>query len=258
MDIDGDVARWLLDFLTRQPIEDRTMNALLRALPIPADDLNLQKLLLLRKLSSDASRRSITESTLEMLEQLEEIEFRRGNEASDVMKRAYCLAAVEFTLRPPANGEGGDNKRSYHIFEMVKRVWWGRIGRMERVLGESGLGSQLLRGWGEDIEAAVVDDNAFKRVLQKFEGVRAVDAVKEYLREERERMGPSFIELVSESAQREDGLQKLMRDHGIDPVAEVEMHSPLVDQAPNGSSVGKGAWNLSVSSSFVFLMVHNL
>lgn len=241
MDIDVDVARWLLDFLTRQPLEDRTMTALIRALPIPTDDLDLQKLLLLRKLGSDASRRSITESTLELLEQLEEIESRRGNEASDVMKRAYCLAAVECTLRLPVNGEGGDGKTTIDIFEISNELRAGSTDRMERVLRETSLGSDLLQDWKLDIEAAVWDDNACERVLQDFERVRAVDAVREYLREERERMGPSFIELVSESVEREDGLQKLLRDHGMDTVAEVEMHSPLVDQAPNGSAVRKGA-----------------
>ncbi|KAH6814474.1 hypothetical protein C2S51_023492 [Perilla frutescens var. frutescens] len=242
MDIDPDIANWVLEFFLRQPVEDRVLNSLLRALPLPNNNPHLQKSLLLKKLESEVSGRLVSETTLELLEQLEEIEFRQGNEAvSDTMKRTYCAVAVDCTLKLlKAGGEDG----KFKFFEMVKRVWRGRIGRMEKVVEKGGLGSDLLWAWKDEIEAAVWDDSVCDGVLKKFEGVQAEEAVRVYLREEREKMGPSFLELVAERVKNDEGLQEILGVNGIDLVASEETHSRRVDRAmndrtTNGSNASK-------------------
>ncbi|KAK4408774.1 hypothetical protein Sango_0458400 [Sesamum angolense] len=228
MDVDPDIAIWVLEFLLRQPLEDRIVNSLLRALPLPRENPKLQKLILLKKLESEMSRNSISESTLESLEQLEEIEFRQGSEmVSDAMKHAYCSVAVECTVKLLVSGDGSSK---FKFFEAVKRVWRGRIGRMEKLVEKGGLGSEELWVWKDEIEAAVWEDNVCQSVLKKSEGVNAVEAVNAYLREEKEKMGPSFLELVAEQVKNDDVLQGMLGVGSVDLVAGNEAHLCTVDR----------------------------
>lgn len=193
MAVDSSIVKWILEFLIRQPLEDRTLNSLLHDLQFPAGDPDLQKSLLLRELESDASRGSISETTLELLEQLKEINSRRGDVSlSRAMKRAYCAVAVDCMLKI------------------------------------NGLGSELLWVWKDDVEATVWDDGVHKSVVKKFRGCQAHEAVRDYVREEIERMGPTFLELVAE---RVKGVG------GINPVDgfQTSPPSPRVDPAVNGS-----------------------
>ncbi|KAK6145209.1 hypothetical protein DH2020_022029 [Rehmannia glutinosa] len=226
MDIDPDIANWVLEFLLRQPLEDQTLNSLLRALPLPNDNAHLQKSLLLRKLQSEVSRNSISESILELLEQLEEIEFQQGSETvSDAMRRAYCAVAVECTVRLLVTGDDGDNSSKFKFFEAVKRVWRSRVGRMEKTVENGGLGSEELRVWKDEIEAAVWEDSVCESIVKKSDGVNAVEAVKTYLREEREKMGPSFLELVAARVKNDEVLQGILGVESGDRVAGKEAPS---------------------------------
>ncbi|XP_073151565.1 uncharacterized protein [Henckelia pumila] len=220
MDIDPDISNWILDFLLRQPLEDRTLNTLLRTLRLPDDKPNLKISLLLRKLDSDVSRNSISESSLEVLERLEEISFQRGiDEVSDEMKRAYCAVAVECTVRYLADGHCGEIDWKFKFFEAVKRVWRGRVGRMERLSGKGGLGSEELWGWKDEMEAAAWEDGACENVLKRSKMVDAVEAVRIYIRQERERMGPSFIELVAHRLKDDEALKEVLLVGGSDLIA---------------------------------------
>ncbi|XP_051142556.1 uncharacterized protein LOC127259334 isoform X2 [Andrographis paniculata] len=220
MGIDPDVANWVLEFLLRQPLDDGTLDSLLRILPLSDDKRSLKKLLLLKKLESDVSRRCLSEKTLELLEQLEEIEFRQGQgkEASDAMKRAYCAVAVECTVRVLERGGEGkedDDCRRFRFFEGVVRVWRGRIGAMEK----EGLSSEDLWIWKDDIEAAVWDDGACERLMKKREGINVVDAVKDYLKGEMENLGPSFLEVVADRVKNDVVTQRMLGMGSVDPVA---------------------------------------
>ncbi|KZV38555.1 hypothetical protein F511_39401 [Dorcoceras hygrometricum] len=211
MDIDPDISNWILDFLLRQPLEDRTLNTLLRTLPLPDDKPNLKILLLLRKLDSDVSRNSISECALEVLERLEEISFQRGVEAvSDEMKQAYCSVAVECTVRYLVNGHCGEIDGKFKFFEAVKRLWRGRVGRMERLSGKGGLGSEELWDWKDEMEAAVWEDSACENVLKRSKTVNATEALRIYIKQERERMGPSFIELVAQILKDDEVLKEVL------------------------------------------------
>ncbi|XP_073304602.1 uncharacterized protein [Primulina huaijiensis] len=231
MDIDPDISNWILDFLLRQPLEDRTLNTLLRTLPLPNDKPNLKISLLLRKLDSDVLRNSVSESALEVLERLEELLFQRGiEEVADEMKRAYCAVAVECTVRYLANENCGEINGKFMFFEAVKRVWRGRVGRMERLFGKGGLGSEELWGWKDEMEAAVWEDGACDNVLKRSKMVNAVEAVSVYIRQERERMGPSFIELVAQRLKDDEVLKEVLLMGGSDPIAENQETSHYIER----------------------------
>ncbi|KAL6532584.1 hypothetical protein OROHE_014006 [Orobanche hederae] len=238
MDIDPDIASWVLEFLLRQSLEDRILNSLLLALPLRNDNTHLKKMLLLRKLESEASRNSISEGVLELLEQLEELEFRQGNETvSEAMKRAYCAVAVECTVKLLEKRENERNSSKFKFFEAVKRVWRGKIGRMEKMVEKGGLCSEELSAWKDEIEAAVWEDSVCESVVKKSEGVDAGEAVKAYMREEREKMGPSFLELVAERVKNDVVTQGIMGiEGGNGVVAGKEAPSYYVGDVSNGGN----------------------
>lgn len=211
MDIDPDIANWILEFVLLQPLEYRALKSLLQALPLPNDNFNLKKLLMWKKLEFEASTGSISESTLAHIEQLEEIEFRQGNETvSDAMKRAYCMVAVECTVKHLSSPDDGDYNSKFEYFEAVKRIWRWRVGRMEKMVEKGGLVSQELRAWKDEIEAALWDDTVCESVMKKKNGVNAVDAIRAFVRGEREKMGPSFLEVLAARLKDED-LQKILK-----------------------------------------------
>ncbi|GFP80529.1 hypothetical protein PHJA_000196300 [Phtheirospermum japonicum] len=225
MDIDPDIANWVLEFLLQQPLEDRILNSLLRALPLPNNNAHLKKILLLRKIESEVSFCSISESILELLEQLEELEFQQGCETvSDAMKRAYCAVAVDCTVKLLLNN--GDDNRKFKFFEAVKRVWRGRIGRMEKMVEKGGLGSDELSRWKDEIEAAVWEDSVCDGVVKKSEKVNAIEALKAYMKEEREKMGPSFLELVAERVKSDEDMQGVLGMGSGDRVVAGNKESP--------------------------------
>lgn len=207
MDFDPDIGNWLIEFYLRQPLDQVTLNSLLEALPFSSDNPRFQKLVLLKKLEFEVSRQPVSENALELMERLAEV-----GTVSDALRRAYCVAAVDCTLRRVKGGRDAAG-RNFECFDMVKRLWRGRIGRMEKNEAEGGLVSEQLREWKDMVEAAVWDESACDCVFKKFEGVSAAEAVKVYVREERAEMGPSFLELVAEKVKTDQGLQKIM---GVD------------------------------------------
>ncbi|XP_047974200.1 uncharacterized protein LOC125216510 isoform X1 [Salvia hispanica] len=231
-DLDLDAASWVLDFLLRKPLEERTLNSLLGALPLPKDNPKLQKIILLKKLEFELSPPSFSEATLDLLEQLDGIECRRGNEASNALKSAYCSVAVDITLRPLKHGD--DSK--FILFETVKRVWRGRIGKIEKSAQRGGLGSEQLWVWKDEIEVAVWEDSVCQSVFKKFDRDSAEKAVRFYLNEERDKMGPSFLESVAAGLKSGEGLFKFKRIEVIKRVAEEEALSLSVVRAANGSN----------------------
>ncbi|KAL3649209.1 hypothetical protein CASFOL_005612 [Castilleja foliolosa] len=238
MDIDPDIANWVLEFLLRQPLEDRILNSLLRALPLPNNNAHLKKMLLLRKIESEVSSCSISESILELLEQLEELEFQQGSETvSNAMKSAYCAVAVDCTVKLLLNN--GDDNRKFKFFETVKRVWRGRIGRMEKMVKKCGLGSDELSQWKDEIEAAVWEDSACDGVVKKSENVNAIEALKAYTKEERKKMGPSFLEVVAERVKSDEDMQGVLGMGSGDQVVAGNEESPSC-RAGDASNAGNG------------------
>ncbi|GFZ13409.1 hypothetical protein Acr_23g0017940 [Actinidia rufa] len=186
--MDIDVARWVLEFLLRKSIDDRVLNALLRVLPISNDDWRLKKAMFLRRIESEIAEGSVSEKILEFLERIEELDYEEKVATSEPMKRAYCSVAVDCTLRFL------DEREKY--FDAVKRIWRGRFWKMDR-LEDVGLVSDELVCWKDDIEAAVCDSSVCENARMKGKGIDTLEAVRAYVAEAWESMGPSFLEVVA-------------------------------------------------------------
>lgn len=207
VDIDVDIARWILEFLVRQPLDDRIVSSLITILPPTNENSRLKKSLLLRRIESEISTGSVSEKILDILEQIEELDFQdKIKQHSDLIKAAYCSVAVACTVKF-LNDKGVDSKFRY--FDAVKRIWRGRVCKMEKA-EKVGLISDELKSWKDELEAAVWDESFWDNVLQKSKGLDAVAAVRLYVREEKDDMGPSFLELVAEALRADDKLKGLL------------------------------------------------
>lgn len=215
MDLDREIVNYLMEFYLPQPV----------VVPVPSDNLRFQKPILLKKLEFELLK-PVSETALELMERLAEV-----GVVSDAMRRAYCLVAVDCTLRRVKLRQDASE-----FFYVVKRLWRGRIGRVVESEAEGGLGSELLREWKDMIETALWDDSVCDCVLKKFEGVSAVEAVKVYVREEWAKMGTSFLELVAEAVNSDQGLQKIMGVHG-----QAAIGGRAADMAASGSNPTEGS-----------------
>ncbi|KAA8550442.1 hypothetical protein F0562_002126 [Nyssa sinensis] len=189
--MDNDVVRWILEFLFRESVDDRVLNAFVRVLPLSNFHPSFTKTMLLRRIESAIANGSVSVKILGLLEFIEELDYQEGIAVSEVMKAAYCAVAVACTVRVLEESE--DKERKY--FEAVKRIWRGRVWKMEK----TGLISDELRSWKDDIDAAVWDASVSENLPMRLKGIDAVKAVSVYVAEAWERMGPSFLELVTQT-----------------------------------------------------------
>lgn len=244
--MDIDVSGWILEFLLRQSsLDNGTLNDLIRVLPIPDNNLRLKKSLILRKIESDIEKGTISDRTIEFLEQIEELELREGSvEVSAAMKTAYCTVAMYCTTKSIEEG-AGDIKEKYTT--AVSRIWSGRIREIEisDVAKIVGLVEADLLRWMNDIEAGVLDVDVFKNVLARFKGLDVLEVLRRYVNEAKEKMGPSFIELACETILSDDALSKTM---GLNEVSELNNQirdntptvAPVVSQDMNADPNSKG------------------
>lgn len=204
MDIDTKISHWIIEFILRQPLDDGILNALIHVLPLPNDSSNLKKALLIRKIESEISNGSVTEKILEFLELIEELNHQDGIEASEVMKAAYCAVAVECTVKfLNSEGAGGDKGK---YFEAVRRIWKRRINLMEK-MENVGFVSEELWNWRDEIEAALWDDRCSESLIKRSKGIVAVEAVKVFVREAKERIGSPFLDVVAETYQSDETMK---------------------------------------------------
>ncbi|OVA17274.1 SANT/Myb domain [Macleaya cordata] len=192
--MDIDVARWIQEFLLQQPIEDRTMKTLLDILPYDNDDYRLMKRILLRSISSEISKGSVSEKTLETLEIIEEYDYQRGIVVLDSMREAYCAVAVHCTVM--CLKENPYDFRNY--FDAVIRIWRYRISDME-ICERVGLVSERLKDTRDVIEEALWNVDVRNDVLTRDTWNDALISLKVYLADATEEIGPSFLEIVAKT-----------------------------------------------------------
>lgn len=186
--MDEKVAKWIIEFLLRKTfIDEKIINGVLLCLPISNNDSRLKKTILLRKIESEISNGSVSENLLELFEIIEELDHREGTRASDSMKKAYCAVAVDCTLR--FLEENAKDNRSYVL--AVERVWRNRVRLMEALVSEES------KCWLEDIEAAIWDSEVCEKILMRNTRNEALKAVRGFLKEAWNSMGPAFLELVA-------------------------------------------------------------
>lgn len=188
-----EVARWILEFLIRNPDDERLAKKALSVMPIPNHDSRLKKVVLLRTIECEVSDASLTETILENLELVEELDSGPDAAMADSMKAAYCAVALECTVKYLV-GNGGKPGGKY--LNALKRIWRGRVSRLEKS-GKSQLFTTDLRRCWDEVEAAIWDEGVCKKLLSLNTRNSAVTLVLEYLREAWALMGPSFVEWAS-------------------------------------------------------------
>ncbi|KAM3740064.1 hypothetical protein ACB098_08G071100 [Castanea mollissima] len=187
--VDPDICRWISEFLMRSTAQDHVIKKLLQVLPVSGADSRFKKTVLLRTIRSEIADASVSETTLQTLELIEEMDRSEGVEIRDSLKAAYCAVAVECTVKyllgsPDKHGE---------YFEAVKRVWRGRIGILEKS-GKSELVTDELTRWRDDLEEALWEANTAKRLMKLNTRTEALRALRVFLGEAWALMGPSFLE----------------------------------------------------------------
>ncbi|KAL9255128.1 Telomere repeat-binding factor 3-like protein [Drosera capensis] len=208
---DKSIDKWVLEYLLHKPISDPDLlDTLLTLLPIQSPDPRLTKTLLLRRLESDLINHSVSESTLDLIESIQKLDWvgaKSTQSASDAMKAAYCAVAVECTVRHL--GEEVEKNREY--FEVVKRVWRGRVGRGGELVGE-----EMVRV-KEEMEDAIWDEAVcarLRRRMERKEGDDGLENVRVYLKEAWEEMGQPVLRVlagkVEEMRRKEAGSERLV------------------------------------------------
>ncbi|XP_062081603.1 uncharacterized protein LOC133788227 [Humulus lupulus] len=224
-----DVSRWILEFLIRSPDNDRLAKRALSVMPIPNHDLRLKKIVLLRTIECEVSDALVTESILQNLELVEELDSRHEEGAAiamvDSMKAAYCAVALECTVKFLVSGGGKPGEKYLNALD---RIWRGRVRQLENSGKSNLLTVDLKRCWDE-VEKAIWDDGVCKKLLGMNTRNEAVRLVLEYLKEAWTLMGPSFVEWAAKLTAEQRGLVR-SGDGGVG--------SRVVESSENEPEVG--------------------
>ncbi|KAM1254835.1 hypothetical protein ACFX2G_029732 [Malus domestica] len=189
MDPDVDVSRWVIELLLRDREKDCIAKRLLAVAPFSDQDYRLKKTVLLRTIECEVYEASVSETILETLEMIEDLDIREGIATTESMKAAYCSVATECTVKFLVGFMG---KPSGKYLEAVDRIWRGRVGVLERS-GRSQLVSTELRHRMEDIEAGVWDLRVSKKLSRMNTRNDALRSVAVYVKEALALLGPPFI-----------------------------------------------------------------
>ncbi|XAR58841.1 hypothetical protein NMG60_11014402 [Bertholletia excelsa] len=138
-------------FLLRQGVEGRVLN----------DFIGIWKAMLVRTIESGIAKARGRVGPQE------------GVAASEAIRAAYCAVAVDCTVR--FINERGNSGGKY--FNVVKRIWRGRVWKMEK-LKKIGLVSDELLSWKNDTKAALWETSACENVRVKSRGDGALEAVR--------------------------------------------------------------------------------
>ncbi|KAF3432695.1 hypothetical protein FNV43_RR23797 [Rhamnella rubrinervis] len=222
MDEDVDVSRWILEFLLRKSENNGVVKRALKAIPFPNDDLRLKKTVLLGAIESELSDASVSETFLENLEIVEELDHRQGFETLHSMKDAYCAVALECTVKYLVVRAASRRGRKY--LEAVKRIWRGRISQMEES-GKTHLLTDELKKRREEVEAAIFDASLSKKFAAMNTRNDALRLVGVYLGEAWALMGPAFLEL----AERLRDKQNVVVGSDVDEVGDAVDGSGAVE-----------------------------
>ncbi|XP_068311655.1 uncharacterized protein [Pyrus communis] len=189
MDPDVDVSRWVIELLLRDREKDCIAKRLLAVAPFSDQDYRLKKTVLLRTIECEVYEASVSETILETLEMIEDLDIREGIDTTESMKAAYCSVATECTVKFLVGFMG---KPSGKYLESVDRIWRGRVGVLERS-GRSQLVSAELRHRMEEIEAGVWDLRVSKKLSSMNTRNDALRSVSVYVKEALALLGPPFI-----------------------------------------------------------------
>ncbi|KAH9610599.1 hypothetical protein KSS87_009844 [Heliosperma pusillum] len=230
--MDETIAKWIIEFLLRRKIDDTIINSVISSIPIPNQDYRLKKTILLRRIETEIANGCVSEKIMELIEIIEGLDHENGKTVSDLLKEAYCLVAVDCTVR--FLGESVEENKRY--LEMVELLWKNRVCKSE------GLVSELSKKWLEDIELAWKDSSVCEKIWMRNTRNEALRAVKAYLKEAWECFGPSFLELVAAKAGKEvEGLRFGNAGGGIGGGDVIPSGNPIRELVSfDGSQKGQG------------------
>nr|XP_028944628.1 uncharacterized protein LOC114819592 [Malus domestica] len=134
-------------------------------------------------------RASVSETILETLEMIEDLDIREGISTMESMKAAYCAVATECTVKFLVGFMG---KPSGKYLEAVDRIWRGRVGVLERS-GRSQLVSAELRHRMDEVEAGVWDLRVSKKLSRMNTRNDALRLLAVYVKAALALLGPPFI-----------------------------------------------------------------
>lgn len=191
---------WILDFVLHQPsVPDAVANALLLTIPLPeplpASSVppRIQRQLLLRRLSSSLPLSFTTLRSLDLLHSLF---------PSPSLAAAYAAVAVHLAAADAAADFSGT----------VADLFGARVAALERCPAAAGLLSDRLRAAGKEMAAAVADPELRARIMERRDEIReqALEAIRVLVAEQREAMGPPFLEVAAQVVMGEN--RALMRE----------------------------------------------
>lgn len=194
--LDSVVASWILEFLLRRSdFSSALAGECLIALPVSFPlSSRLEASLLLRRLSADLSRRSVSLSTLHTLEIL----YRHQRFPS--LLPAFASVAVECTVAPLRRRSFSSSSSNYdaEFFDAVNRIWNCKVYDLERS-EVSELVSPVMREARKEMEAAVTDPALREELVRRETKESALEAVMVCVEEAGKEMGPTFLEAAAEA-----------------------------------------------------------
>uniref|UniRef100_A0A9I9E0M6 Telomeric repeat-binding factor 2-like n=1 Tax=Cucumis melo TaxID=3656 RepID=A0A9I9E0M6_CUCME len=189
--MDGDICRWIIEFILRTPMDHHLQKKVMAAVPLPDKDFRLTKTVLLESIESEIFEAVVTEKLLESFEYIEQLDKAEGLAIMESMKAAYCAVAVECTVKFLLV-EGIQKDGRY--FDAVRRIWSGRVANLERS-GKSKLVSRELKAWKDEFELSLCDKNVRLKLVHMNTRYDALKLTRDYLTEAWAVIGPSFIQL---------------------------------------------------------------
>ncbi|KAI5321533.1 hypothetical protein L3X38_030604 [Prunus dulcis] len=253
MDSDVDVSRWVLELLIRDREKECIAKRVLAVAPFSDQDYRLKKTVLLRTIECDVYDALVSETMLETLEMIEDLDLTQGIATTDSMKAAYFAVATECTVKFLVGLMG---KPSGKYLEAVDRIWRGRVGSLERS-ETSQLISAELRQRMDEVEAGVWDLRVSKKLSRMNTRNDALRLVAVYVKEALALMGPPFItwavrlNVPKEVADLEGDQIAVAKEANVGggPEAEAQTknganvgdRSELEAQTENGANAGDGS-----------------
>ncbi|XP_020422771.1 uncharacterized protein LOC18775002 isoform X2 [Prunus persica] len=253
MDSDVDVSRWVLELLIRDREKECIAKRVLAVAPFSDQDYRLKKTVLLRTIECDVYDALVSETMLETLEMIEDLDLSQGIATTDSMKAAYLAVATECTVKFLVGLMG---KPSGKYLEAVDRIWRGRVGALERS-ETSQLISAELRQRMDEVEAGVWDLRVSKKLSRMNTRNDALRLVAVYVKEALALMGPPFItwavrlNVPKEVADLEGDQIAVAKEANVGggPEAEAQTknganvgdRSELEAQTENGANAGDGS-----------------
>ncbi|KAJ0095969.1 hypothetical protein Patl1_16096 [Pistacia atlantica] len=199
--MDEDISRWVMEFLLRHSTSDQLINKILVQLPVSNSNFRFKKTLLLRSIQTEISDGSVSETILDTLKTIEDLDKKEGIKTTASMKAAYCAVAVECTVKYL----GGFVDKHGKYSEALERIWTSKIGKL---LGSELLTEDLLKT-KDELEAAIGDDHVRRKLLKMNTRNDALQSVRAYLAEAWAIMGPAFLDLavakIKQMKERESG-----------------------------------------------------